>query len=170
MTTVSFKERVRLVAIQNAQLYKEKYLNYEFLVCSEAFVNNNGHKIIKFDEGNYLHLLGVHTSLTANEFFGKCINGTLLEDDFDFIKPFKSEKSVKGSVRQKINVLPEMMNLFTQQLLAENEFRKNVVDCAFATANSVCTLGFAISGRPKTLLKGNELNLSKARKVDLISN
>ena len=135
-------------------------------MCSEAF--ETSYHVIKCDKGNYLHLNGIHTELSAEAFFDKCIAGELLEEDFDFRKPGKSEKSVKGSVREKIAVLPAMMILFTQKLVAENNFKKNKVECAFATTDHVCTLGFSMSGCPKSLLKGNELNKSKSKDVDLI--
>lgn len=166
MCKVSFKERVKDEAIANACLYKKNYIDYEYLICSEAF--DNGYHIIKSDAGNYLHLIGIHTALSAQDFFDKCISGKLETDDFDFMKPGKSEKSVKGSVREKIKVLPNMSRLFEQDLIAEDNFKKNKVECAFATADNTCTLGFAVSGRPKSLLKGNELDKNKSQKVDLI--
>lgn len=166
MCALSFKERVKNEAIANARLYEENYINYQYLICSEAF--EDGYHIIKSDKGNYLHLIGIHTELSADAFFDKCIRGELQEEDFDFIKPGKSEKSVKGSVREKIKVLPFMSELFHQELMAEDNFKKNKVECAFATTDNRFTLGFAVSGRPKTLLKGNELEKSKSRRVDLI--
>lgn len=166
MCTVSFKERVKNQAIANANLYQANFIDCEYLVCSEAF--NNGYHIIKSDKSNYLHLIGIHTTLSAEEFFDKCNDGTLDETDFDFAKPNKSEKSVKGSVREKITVLPDMVRLFGYRLLAEDNFKKNKVECAFATSDNSCTLGFAVSGRPKSLLKGNELELSKVKPIDLI--
>lgn len=39
---------------------------------------------------------------------------------------------------------------------------------AFATSDNKFTLGFASSGRPKSLLKGNELDKSKYKDVDLV--
>lgn len=166
MCTVSFKERVKNEAIDNARLYEENFINYEYLICSEAF--DNLYHIIKSDKGNYLHLIGIHTDLIAEDFFDKCHDGKLEETDFDFIKPNKSEKSVKGSVREKITVLPHMVRLFEHKLFAEDNFKKNKVECAFATSDNRCTLGFTVSGRPKSLLKGNELELNKVKEVDLI--
>lgn len=166
MCIVNFKERVKNEAIANAGLYEENFINYEYLICSEAF--DNHYHIIKSDKGNYLHLIGIHTDLTAEDFFDKCHDRSLEEKDFDFIKPNKSEKSVKGSVREKITVLPYMVRLFEQKLFAEDNFKKNKVECAFATSDNRCTLGFAVSGRPKSLLKGNELELNKVNEVDLI--
>lgn len=166
MCTISFKERVKNEAIENAKLYESNFINFEYLICSEAF--DNGYHIIKSDKGNYLHLIGIHTGLTPETFFDKCIAGELEETDFDFIKPDKSEKSVKGSVREKVKVLSDMVNLFCKRLLAEDNFKKNKVECAFATTDNKCTLGFAVSGRPKSLLKGNELEKGKLKEVDLI--
>lgn len=166
MCIVSFKERVKNEAIANAGLYEANFINFEYLICSETF--DDLYHIIKSDKGNYLHLIGIHTNLTAEDFFDKCYDGQLKEEDFDFIKPNKSEKSVKGSVREKVNVLPYMVRLFEQKLYAEDNFKKNKIECAFATAENKYTLGFAVSGRPKSLLKGNKLETTKAKEVDLI--
>lgn len=75
---------------------------------------------------------------------------------------------MKGTVRRKIKVLPDMMNLFKTGLLAEESFEKNKIFCSFATADGRCTLGFSESekARPKSLIKGNELNNPKI--VDLV--
>ena len=59
-----------------------------------------------------MHLVGVHTTLTPSEFFEKCFNDTLTENDFDFSKKNQSEKSVKGSVRRKISALENINNFF----------------------------------------------------------
>lgn len=61
----------------------------------------------------------MHTTLSAEEFFDKCNDGTLDESGFDFVKPHKSEKSVKGSVREKITVLPDMER--TAQHMDDNQ-------------------------------------------------
>ena len=142
-------------------------MSYEYLVCSKAFPF--GYKIIKADGNNYLHLIGVNSNLTAIQFWEKCLCGTLMNDDFDFKKKGQEEKAVKGSVRQKIQVLGRVSEMFLghYDLIAEEAFHKNKVECAFATSDNTCTLGFAESGRPKSLMKSNELS-DKAKKVDLI--
>lgn len=167
MSEENFKERVRLTIINMAKLYKEKYVDYEYLICSQAF-SERAYYIIDAKEDNFQHLTGVHTSLSAKDFFNKCYNGTLRDIDFDFIKKGQDEKSVKGTVRRKIKVLPDMMALFDNALLAEENFQKNKVICSFAAADSSCTLGFSESGksRPKSLIKGNELK--SAHPVELI--
>ena len=88
--------------------------------------------------------------------------------DFDFAKAGHNEKSAKGTVRRKIQVLPDMMTLMKSDVQVEEGFRKNRVVCSLATADGNCTLGFSESmkARPKSLIKGNELK--NPGTVDLI--
>ncbi len=167
MEEISFKERVRKAAIDGAQLYKKIFVDCEYLICSKAF-NEKQYYVAKADNSNYLHLIGEHTELTPEEFFKKCYEGTLTGENFDFDKKNQSEKSVKGSVRQKIKVLPDMLQMYGKELVAQEKFKKNRVECAFATADSTHTLGYASVGRPKSLLQKNELDQDKSEKVDLV--
>ena len=165
----SFKERVKETVIQNAYSYKRYFVDYEYLLCSAAFVKNE-YYIVSAYEDNYLHLTGLHTSLDAATFFEKCYKGTLEEDDFDFCKSGQDESEVKGSVRRKINSLPSIMDMFNVGTSVEEDFEKNRIRCALAAGNASATLGFVVAGKakPMTLLKGNELNSVKAKKLDLV--
>lgn len=165
----SFKERVRDTVICNASSYKRYYVDYEYLLCSNAFVRNR-YYIVSAYEDNYLHLTGLHTNLSASVFFEKAYQGTLTEADFDFCKNGQSKSEVKGSVRRKINSLSGIMHMFTVGTLVEEDFEKNRIRCSLAAGNSVATLGFVVAGsaRPMTLLKGSELNATKAKKLDIV--
>ena len=165
----SFKERVKETVIQNAYSYKRYFLDYEYLLCSAAFVKNE-YYIVSAYEDNYLHLTGLHTRLDAAMFFDKCYKGTLEENDFDFCKSGQNESEVKGSVRRKINFLPFIMNMFNVGTFVEEDFEKNRIRCALAAGNVSATLGFVVAGKakPMTLLKGNELSSAKAKKLDLV--
>ena len=165
----SFKERVKDTVIQNAYSYKRYFVDYEYLLCSAAFVKNE-YYIVSAYEDNYLHLTGLHTSLDATTFFEKCYKGTLEEKDFDFCKSGQTESEVKGSVRRKINSLPSIMNMFNVGTFVEEDFEKNRIRCALAAGNVSATLGFVVAGKakPMTLLKGNELSSAKAKKLDLV--
>lgn len=66
----SFKERVRLTMISMAKLYKEKYVDYEYLICSGGYVKNH-YYIIDAAEDNLQHLTGVHSLISPKEFFEK---------------------------------------------------------------------------------------------------
>ncbi len=167
MAKESFKERVRLELVKAAKRYKAIYVDYEYLICSEAFVQKN-YYIVDAEKDNFQHLTGVHSKVSAQIFFDKCFQGTLSDVDFDFMKKGQDEKSVKGTVRRKIKVLSDMMELFEEGLQAEEDFKKNRVLCSFATADGNCTLGFSdsLKARPKSLIKGNELKNPKP--VDLV--
>lgn len=163
----SFKGRVAECAINCASIYQEKFVEYDYLVCSEAFEGSH-YQEIKAEPNNYLHLIGVNTKLSPDVFFQKCIDKELEESDFDFIKKDQSEKSVKGSVRQKIKALPEMLKMFDKELLAEKDFKKNKISCLFATADVDFTIGFAETGRPKSLMRKNQLDENKRKPVELV--
>lgn len=169
MAELTFKQRVAQTAITYATVYESVYLKYEYLVCSEAF-SSQDYYIIAACADNYRHLIGVNTAISADDFFTKCLSGTLTEDDFDFVKNGQSEAAVKGSVRRKINALPHFLSMLGSPLVAQEKLIKNRVSCTFATTNKCVTVGYITVGksRPKTLLKGDELEEEKCRKVDLI--
>lgn len=89
----------------------------------------------------------------------KCYDGTLTENDFDFIKRGQDEKATKGTIRRKIQVLQDMATLMQPGIQIEEEFRKNHIICSLAAADNSCTLGFTKTNkvRPMSLIKGNEL-------------
>ena len=62
------------------------------------------------------------------------------------------------------------MDMFNVGTSVEEDFTKNRIRCSLAAANISATLGFIVAGKakPMTLLKGNELNLTKAKKLDLV--
>lgn len=165
----SFKERVKDSMIENAQLYKEHFVDYEYLICSEAF-NNRKYYIVDGKEDNYQHLTGVNSNVGAGKFFEKCYNATLTEKDFNFLKNNHSEKEVKGSVRRKINLFSCISNIFNTTTMVEEDFVKNKIYCTFAIGNKNCTLGFTLQNksRPMTLLKGNNLHDDKTKNIELV--
>ncbi|MCR4609208.1 MAG: hypothetical protein K5750_05870 [Eubacterium sp.] len=169
MEQVSFKTRVKNVAIENAHKYKAYYVDKDYLLISDAFHDKN-YYCVKAEKDNYLHLLGVSTKLSAESFFDKCEDGSLSEDDFEIMANERDAKSVKGSIRRKINVLPEIFELMSEKSMVEESFQKNKVFCSIASANDECTLGFVSTpaARPKSLLKGNELNSQKSKPIKII--
>ncbi|MCM1386325.1 MAG: PBECR4 domain-containing protein [Bacillus sp. (in: Bacteria)] len=100
MTEQNFKKRVCLEIIQAAKRYKEVYLDYEYLICSEAFEYNK-YYIVNAKKDNFQHLTGVHSYINPQTFFDKCYQGTLSETDFDFVKKGQNEKKSKTQVVNK---------------------------------------------------------------------
>ena len=168
MNNISFKQRVCQSIIDQSKIYKKIFIDRQYLICSKCFTNRK-YYILVANKDNYLHLVGVHTTLTPSEFFEKCFNDTLTENDFDFSKKNQSEKSVKGSVRRKISALENINNFFAQELYIEEGFRKNKVSCVIATSDNKITIGISegIYSSHKTLLKYNNLNMS-TNQIDLI--
>lgn len=166
-TIISFKERVKNCAIENSVDFKKNFIDKEYCICSDVFPEK--YFIIKALEENYLHLVGVSTSLPANAFFKKCINKTLTENDFDFTKRGVRKNELKGAVREKIRVLPSMVGIFNnKKALIQYGFNKNKINCVFASSDNQCTLGYAASGHPKSLLRGQYLDNSKSKKIDIL--
>ena len=165
--TPSFKQNVLTAICKGAQKYKDIFLDYEYEVLSKGFKTQKSF-IISATKSNFLHLTGVNTKLTANQFFDKALNNTLTENDFDFNKKGQIEKMVKGSVRRKVRFLNDLDKVFDISTLVEENFIKNKISCTFAVSENTFTLGFIAvpKCRPKTLLKGNELKNPK--KIDSI--
>lgn len=162
-----FKTRAKEIFIECAEIYKSVMMDYEYLICSKAFIDKP-YYIFYATKDNYLHLTGVNSKLKPSAFFEKCINHTLTEDDFDFSKQNQSESEVKGCVRRKIRVLPFIGDILKAGVLVEEQFSKGRIVCSFATATGLLTLGFIAPGRarPKTILEGN--HLKHPEDVDLI--
>lgn len=158
-STISFKERVRQVAISEASHYKRVFIDYDYLICCKNF-SSKKYYIITSEEDNYAHLLGVDILCSPKDFFNKCITGKLVEGDFDFLKKRQKENDVKGTVRRKINSLDKMKSIFDGKIFIEESFMKNNVVCAIAATDLRITIGFSSGDKsyPKTLLKGNELS------------
>lgn len=168
MNQVSFQERVKNEAILNSRLFNENFIECEYCILSKAF-KDKGYYIIRALGGNYLHLVGVNTAMPADSFFKKCLNGTLTENDFNFTKAGVGRNALKGTVREKIRVLPNMVSLFDGKALSvQVPFKKNQISCALASSDGLCTLGFSESGHPKTLLQRDHLDTLSKYDVDAI--
>ena len=169
MNPISFKRRACDTIVNCAKDFKSVFIDYDYLVYSESFTIQP-YYILSAMAGNYKHLTGVNSVLAPYDFFEKCINGTLNETDFDFIKKGESENFVKGVVRNKIIALPLMATIFTEKLTAEENFIQGAITCSLATAGSQITLGFEnrINARLKTLLRGNVIDNSKAVDISLV--
>ena len=172
MNSVSFKQRVASTVCQYSSAFKSVFVDYEYLVCSPAFILNP-YYIVTSNEDNFLHLTGI-SYRNPQDFFNKCITGTLSEADISFLKRGQTESAVKGSVRRKINVLPNLVNIFNAPLIAEEAFSKNRIICSFGASDNSCTVGFTLTAgnslkvRPMTLLSGYELNPVNSKAVELI--
>jgi hypothetical protein len=156
---ILFKERVRQVAIREAVNYKNMFIDYNYLICLDT-PSGKKHYVISGEQDNYAHLLGINTLCSPDEFFVKCMNGSLVETDFNFIKNGQNEEEVKGTVRRKINSIDKMKDLFSAKVFVEESFCKNRIICAIAATDLKITVGFSSGEKsyPKTLLNSNKLS------------
>lgn len=161
----AFKKYVRDTAVNESQHFKKVFVDQTYLIYSDKFRNQDFY-VVSADPGNYLHLVGVQTEISANLFFDKCMTDALTEDDFSFCR---NNRNIKGAVKQKLKCLPGLKELFhNSNLVFEEEFHKNIIECALAASDHKMTIGFTHSriSRPMTLLKGNFLE--NPTSVDLI--
>ena len=105
---MTFKQRVHSEIIKGAAVYKSVFADFDYLIFSENF-KNKPYYIIGAAEDNYSHLTGVNSLLPAKVFYGKCLDGSLSESDFDFSSKNRSEKEVIGSVRKQSDILVEYL-------------------------------------------------------------
>ena len=167
---ISFTTRVRNVVSICSKSYKDFFVDYDYLVCSKAFIHKP-YYIVVADNDNYKHLTGIQSPLSPDTFFEKCLNNTLTESEINFIKNGQTENEVKGSVRRKISVLPLITSVFSQGTVVEEDYSKNRIRCSFAAGRSEYTLGFTLASpntKPMTLLKGKVVDNSKAKAIDLV--
>lgn len=165
-----FKTRIKETVVKAAKEYQDYFLDYDYLLCSDAFSKNN-YYIISGEKTNFKHLTGVILENgTPKDFFEKSLDGTLKETDFKIAKN-EFDKNTKGSIRRKISVIEDAMHIFDSTTFVEEDFEKNNIKCSFATENGSSTIGFTPTGiitRPKTLLKGNQLDTNKSKALELV--
>lgn len=160
----SFDDRVVGEIIRCSKLYKQNLTSYDYLIISESFKINEFY-LIDCKCENYMHLTGVRTTLKPMDFFNKCIDESITTSDFIC----SVDKHIKGTVRRKLKVLDNMVNIFSgKELFFEENFEKNKVICSLATSDLKCTLGFIGKNkiRPMTLLSGNTLRTNN--KIEFI--
>ena len=64
--------------------------------------------------------------MNPKEFFNKCLDGTLNENDFDFVFKGKNENEVKGTVRRKIKSLKHLESFFNNITGVERNLVKEI--------------------------------------------
>ena len=154
----SFKITIKNKLVQAANSYS-CLLNKKIVLSSDEFEYTDQY-IIRFFKTNFLHLTGVKTILSAEDFFNKCLNDTIIEDELDVT----STKEQKGLVRLKMKHLPLINTFFNQELLVQEKFDKGSIKCLIATSDGKCTIGFVDAKyhvRPKTILDKNHLRKDK---------
>lgn len=145
---------VKQALIDSAQSYF-KLLNCDIIIKSTNFIQSNSY-ILKFFKTNFLHLTGLKTSLSTEDFFLKCYAGTIVESDYS-LGPNNDRKTVKRKLKNLISI----GDFFKSEIMVQENFIKNQIVCKIATSDDKCTLGFVDAKyylRPKTILANNHLD------------
>lgn len=93
-------------------------MEYDYPLCSDAFTQS-AYYIVQGHADNYKHLVGIGYTGSPDDFYRHCIDGTLQETDISFDKGHQPPSAVKGTVRHKIQVLPDMANIFSAGSMVE---------------------------------------------------
>lgn len=113
--------------------------------------------VIRFYEGNFLHLTGVKTNLSPLEFYKKAKSKHLTINDFDC---GDSRSVLKGTVREKVKNLKSINVFFDKCICVQEKFKKGKVSCLIASSNGKYTIGFTGGQNlnPMTLLNKNQID------------
>lgn len=152
-----FKENTTKMLIIAAKSYHE-LINSMIVLKSEDFLAQKTYNLC-FDKTNFLHLTGVLTDLSPLDFYEKCYKGIIKDEDY-----YYNDFNNKNMIKSKMINLVQINKFFKQEIMVQEEFRKNNIFCKIATADNECTIGFIgsfLKLYPKTLLKNNHLNRDK---------
>ena len=96
------KHEILKIILSVAKEYDEKLNDKHFKITYQK-EKDIKETIVGFRDMNFLHLTGVRTNMSAQQFYHACVNGKLSERDFEIDN--------KGKAQQKIAVLPYLPNL-----------------------------------------------------------
>ena len=152
------KKAALKIMIEAAKQYKEKLNDKHFLI-----VYREGKYIKTVDVGfrdmNFLHMTGVKTRLSAQQFYAACLESKLSEYDFEIDN--------KGKVQQKLMVLPYLAELLYHHCMIGDFINSGIcirADYFVGDAKAVLSVGFRTGKKtdfPVTLYKEDVRKLSQ---------
>lgn len=130
------KKAALKIIIDAAGQYEEKLNNRLFLI-----VYREGGKTktvcVGFRDMNFLHLTGVDTKLSAQQFYSACLESRLSERDFEIDN--------KGKVQRKLIVLPHLSDLLYQRCMIGNFVNSGIwirADYFVGNTKAILSVGF----------------------------
>ena len=121
--------------IDSAQSYF-RLIDKCIVLTSPNLVHQNSYTL-RFFRTNFLHLTGLKTSLSTEDFFLRCFAGTILESDYS-LATNNDRKTVKRKLKNLINI----GSFFKYEIMVQETFVKNQIVCRIATSDGKCTIGF----------------------------
>ena len=157
MATKQQQFNIKQALIDSAQSYF-RLIDKCIVLTSPVFVHQKSYTL-RFFKTNFLHLTGLRTVLSTEDFFLRCYAGTILESDFT-LGPNNDRKTVKRKLKNLVNI----SEFFKDEIMVQETFIKNQIVCRIATSDGKCTIGFVDAKyylRPKTILANNHLDENK---------
>ena len=129
------KAAIKIIT-EAAKKYEEKLNDKHFLIVYQE------EKDIKtasvgFRDMNFLHMTGIKTKLSAQQFYTACLKSKLSEHDFEI--------DTKGKVQQKLMVLPYLANLLYNHCMIGNFINSGIyirADYFVGDTRAVLSVGF----------------------------
>lgn len=150
------KSAIKII-VHAAKEYEEKLNNKHFLI---VYQKKSLTKTVEigFRDMNFLHLTGVKTKLSAQQFYAACLESKLAERDFEIDN--------KGKVQQKLMVLPCLSKLMSHHCLVGEFINSGVyiwADYFVGDTKAILSVGFRNGNRvdyPVTLYNEDVKRLS----------
>ena len=152
------KKAALKIMVEAAKNYEEKLNDKHFLI---VYREGNDTKTVSvgFRDMNFLHMTGVKTRLSAQQFYSACLESKLSEHDFEIDN--------KGKVQQKLMVLPYLSELLYHHCMIGDFINSGIcirADYFVGDTRAVLSVGFRTGKRtdfPVTLYNEDVRKLSQ---------
>lgn len=130
------KKAALKIMVEAAKKYEEKLNDKHFLII---YREGKATKTVTvgFRDMNFLHMTGVKTKLSAQQFYAACLESKLSEHDFEIDN--------KGKVQQKLMVLPYLAEILYHHCMIGNFINSGIcirADYFVGDTRAVLSVGF----------------------------
>lgn len=135
MTKYDKKAALKII-VKVAKEYDKKLNDKHFLIVYQK-AKSVGTVCVGFRDMNFLHMTGLRTKLSAQQFYSACLESKLSENDFEIDN--------KGKVQQKLMVLPYLTELLYQNCMIGDFINSGILiraDYFVGNTKSVLSVGF----------------------------
>lgn len=130
------KKRALRIIVDAAKEYEKKLNDRHFLIVYQE-MGRTRTVTVGFRDMNFLHMTGVRTKLSAQQFYSACLAGKLSENDFEI--------DTKGKVQQKLMVINYFPNLLYNPCMIGDFINSGICVCAdyfVGNTKAVLSVGF----------------------------
>ena len=152
------KKAALKVMVEAAKKYEEKLNNKHFLIIYREGKDTKTASV-GFRDMNFLHMTGVKTRLSAQQFYAACLESKLSVNDFEIDN--------KGKVQQKLRVLPYLADILYHHCMIGDFINSGIcirADYFVGDTRAVLSVGFRNGKKvdfPVTLYNEDVRKLSK---------